>query len=172
MQYLFYKFLKYFRKLFPNSLRSDWKIPFFCQRKNSPVFYTREFHTASKGPAALLFFFFFLILLFPYPFPFFSSVSFIFLHHHLLPHRHPSKIALVPRKRKCGSSNDDYSISSNCPLSLVKRYACSDKHFAGSKNVLLTSATMVFISSAEFTSALRRMHSSTLAGKTIKSLSS
>ena len=56
-------------------------------------------------------------------FSIFCSVSFIFLHHHLLPHRHPSKITLVPRKRKCGSSNDDYSISSNCPLSLVKRYA-------------------------------------------------
>lgn len=54
MQYLFYKFLKYFRKLFPNSLRSDWKIP-LLPKKNSPVFYTREFHTASKGPAALLF---------------------------------------------------------------------------------------------------------------------
>ena len=106
LQYLFYKFLKYFRKLFPNSLRSDWKIPSFCQRKNSSVFYTREFHTASKGPAALLF---------PYPFPFFCSVSFIFLHLHLLLHRHPSKIALVPSKRKCGSSNDDYSINSNCP---------------------------------------------------------
>ena len=67
----------------------------FCQRKNSPVFYTREFHTASKGPAALLF---------PYfsPFSLLSLILFRFLLRLFL---HQNMVTAPPFSIPCSITN-------------------------------------------------------------------